>query len=416
MASLPPTDLVEDGEGASRPDDDLDEDVVADEGAIFMADAPVALPTALAQLWPAEFPTASSAKKSIRKGNFVVNGSASIAKCATLVHPGDKVSRRAKRRENFRRYEAPPTADAASLDVAYVDDALAVVVKPAGLTVLNSREDPFSVHQMLLFSLPPSKAADALRRPSAVHRIDKATHGLLLVARTALAARILTRSFDDRRVHKRYRAVIIGAPAEGDRGIVDAPLDGRDCTSEWRVVRRLKLDGRCLTLVDLFPHTGRKHQLRRHMARIGCPIVGDDEHGRETDNRAIATSVGNNAPESDEGTLGASILMLAAVELEFPHPCLNPEAAATTTDESSPDMQSSPAATAHAEDEADEYGSVAVSHVVDKASPLPPFSLGTTGSGAETTLDEARGTLRIAIGMPQAMLDLLQRCSDDEER
>ncbi|HKQ62670.1 MAG TPA: RluA family pseudouridine synthase [Candidatus Polarisedimenticolaceae bacterium] len=123
-----------------------------------------------------------------------------------------------------------------------------------------------------------------------VHRLDRDTSGVLLVAEDAATARSLSLAFEQRRVHKEYLALVAGDVA-GDAGRIDLPIGrdpasriyvrlragtGAEAVTDWRVERRL--GGR--TLLRLFPHTGRRHQLRVHLEALGHPILGDPLYGR----------------------------------------------------------------------------------------------------------------------------------------
>ena len=149
----------------------------------------------------------------------------------------------------------------------------------------------------------PCAAASALYRPHLCHRLDKPTHGLLLCAKTRDALLGAQRAFAERRVRKRYTAVVCGR-VEGENGEIDSDLDGRSAITAWRVVgrhRSLRLGGGHLTQLALYPRTGRTHQLRRHCSEVlRTPIVGDKQYG------------------GDDGGCG---LLLAALELELAHPC-----------------------------------------------------------------------------------------------
>mmetsp|Transcript_39944 Transcript_39944/g.124984 ORF Transcript_39944/g.124984 Transcript_39944/m.124984 type:complete len:273 (+) Transcript_39944:774-1592(+) len=229
------------------------------------------------------------------------------------------------------------------MTVLYEDEHLAAIYKPAGIPVHSggggdgsSGEEAKttayapkkSVRTFLPSLLAPTEEVGALRRPIHVHRLDAATSGVLLAAKTQTAVRELSRAFADRNVRKRYRAVLIGVPAVlgGDGGfnataaaavdssephVISAPVDGRASVTEWRAVnitRSLRFG--YLTTVDMWPRTGRKHQLRRHAAEVlGCPILGDTKYER--------------IPHGDEGNFGISHgmgLFLCAVELRLAHP------------------------------------------------------------------------------------------------
>ncbi len=158
------------------------------------------------------------------------------------------------------------------LTVVYEDDELAVVIKPAGLR--TSGPGPRTLVAALSHNLRPCAIFDALPRPHPVHRLDDRTAGLVICAKTRTAARRLGADFEERRVAKRYEAVVIGR-LEG-AGRVEAPVGGRPSASRWAAVQHVpsrKLGW--LTLVSLWPETGRTHQLRVHMAGLGHPLLGD---------------------------------------------------------------------------------------------------------------------------------------------
>ena len=203
-----------------------------------------------------------------------------------------------------------------TLELPYVDDWLAVVNKPPGIHVRGNHVR--TIHRAMRHNLPLSPHPDALPDPDPVHRLDCRTSGLVLIARTATARVGLSQAFEGRRITKRYRAVVLGA-LEGE-GEIDTPLDGRAALSRWRAVRTVRsLKTDWLTEVDLFPVSGRTHQLRRHITALGHPILGDDLyfHGP---------------------ILRGSGLFLAAVELTLAHPitgealhvCIDPPAKFTT--------------------------------------------------------------------------------------
>jgi tRNA pseudouridine32 synthase/23S rRNA pseudouridine746 synthase len=195
-------------------------------------------------------------------------------------------------------YLPPPGAPAC----LHEDDAILVLVKPAGLLCAPGRGDD---KQDCLVSRVRARWPDALL----VHRLDLATSGLVVMARSASVHARLSAAFRERRVDKAYEALVHGTlPA--DAGEIDLPLaadwpnrplqqvceaTGKPSLTRWRRLAR----GGC-ERVELEPVTGRTHQLRVHLAAIGCPIVGDPLYGREGD--------------------GAARLMLHATRLAFAHP------------------------------------------------------------------------------------------------
>lgn len=164
------------------------------------------------------------------------------------------------------------------LRVWHVDDALLVVEKPAGLPAVPGRTPAL---KDCVATRVQARFADAL----VVHRLDQATSGLLLMARSAAVQRALGRAFEDRAVDKRYIAVVHGVPATAS-GRIELPIGadwadrprrrvdperGREALTDWQLLDAD--EGRARLL--LTPHTGRTHQLRVHLAAIGHPIVGD---------------------------------------------------------------------------------------------------------------------------------------------
>ncbi|MFW5894090.1 MAG: RluA family pseudouridine synthase [Verrucomicrobiota bacterium] len=159
--------------------------------------------------------------------------------------------------------------------VLYCDSWFAIVNKPPGVPVMGLFES--SLELACAAAFPLSTAARTLPRAKPVHRLDVPTGGLVLVARTESVLRDLSGQFRNREVRKTYRAIVCGR-MEG-RGTLDAWLDGKSCRTDFicdAPVRSLTSDW--VTAVTLHPKTGRTHQLRRHLAGVGHPIVGDREH------------------------------------------------------------------------------------------------------------------------------------------
>ena len=193
----------------------------------------------------------------------------------------------------WRLREPPSLAPRAiPIDIVYEDDALVVVDKPVGLVVhpgAGTNETTLVEGLLATRDLPKS---DDPARPGVVHRLDKPTSGVLVVAKTEAALESLKAQFAARSVAKTYLAVVVGTIDE-DEGTIDAPVGrdparpsrmavlptGRLAQTEFDVLRRLGNK----TLVAAHPRTGRTHQLRVHFAYIGHPVVGDDTYaGRST--------------------------------------------------------------------------------------------------------------------------------------
>lgn len=237
----------------------------------------------------ARIPSKASARKAAKRGEILLNGER--AETSRFVRPGDVL----ELLESARR---PHAVFELAVPVVFEDAHLAVVNKPAGVWTSGARQ------RTLENALPPnlqvSAEVDALRRPRVVHRLDAPTQGLVACAKTASAHVALGEAFAERRVQKRYEAILVGR-LEGS-GVVDLPLEGRPARSRYAVLSHHRsLHCRWLTRVALSPETGRTHQLRKHMASLGHPILGDSLYGGEQ-------------------TLRGKGLYLAAVGLELPHP------------------------------------------------------------------------------------------------
>jgi 23S rRNA pseudouridine1911/1915/1917 synthase len=192
--------------------------------------------------------------------------------------------------------EVPPrrpqraVAEAIPLEVLYEDEDVAVVNKPAGMIVHGGAgADRGTLAGALLHRFDRLSTVGGPLRPGIVHRLDKGTSGVLLVARNDAAHRHLAEQFRTRRVEKTYLALVHGR-MEPDAGTIDLPVardlrrrtrmttrrrEGRPARTAWRVL--LRLDG--FTLVEADLHTGRTHQLRVHFAALGHPVAGDALYG-----------------------------------------------------------------------------------------------------------------------------------------
>lgn len=204
----------------------------------------------------------------------------------------------------------------------YRDDWLLAVHKPAGLLLHRS---PIDRHETE-FALQYARALNGGEHVYPIHRLDRPTSGLLLFARDPQTASALGKALMAGQISKTYQAIVRGWIAES--GLIDHPLRERDIDRrviEEQPVREARTRYRRLalteipveierypvsrySLVELYPETGRKHQLRRHMQHVAHPIVGDTNYGRTRHNRYFAERFGGGR------------LMLAATRLSFVHP------------------------------------------------------------------------------------------------
>lgn len=189
--------------------------------------------------------------------------------------------------------------------VIYEDAYVLAFDKPSGLAV-QTRGNRGTSLDHLLWTFARSNG----KRPHLVHRIDAGTSGLILAAKTKPAMRFLSQEFAERRVRKRYLALVSGTVPPDDQGRCETPLvkvgravqPGRldqgadDASTDWQIIARSDR----FALVEARPLTGRMHQIRAHLASMGCPILGDPIYGA--------------------GALTAERLMLHAAGLELTLP------------------------------------------------------------------------------------------------
>jgi 23S rRNA pseudouridine1911/1915/1917 synthase len=181
--------------------------------------------------------------------------------------------------------EVPTEPQAIALELAHEDKHVLIVNKPAGLVVHPGAGNPDWTLQNALLAFDAKLSV--LPRAGIVHRLDKDTSGLLIVARTLPAHTALVRMLEEREIHREYEAICRGVMTAG--GTVDAPIDrhptdrvrmairqsGRAAVSHYRVIKRF----RAHTHVRVQLETGRTHQIRVHLAHIDYPIVGDRVYG-----------------------------------------------------------------------------------------------------------------------------------------
>ena len=197
--------------------------------------------------------------------------------------------------------DAPPAADASvKVDVRYADDDLLVIDKPAGLVVHpGAGHDTGTLVNGLLAAFPEIATVGDPMRPGIVHRLDRDTSGLLLVARSQRAYDALVAQLAQHEVDRRYVALVWGHLAS-PRGLVDAPIgrsqsrrtrmavrdEGKPARTEYVVTETFEKPA--TSLLECRLETGRTHQIRVHLGAIGHPVVGDATYGGMRDSISIA--------------------------------------------------------------------------------------------------------------------------------
>lgn len=231
----------------------------------------------------------SQIQRLIKAGLVLVDGRR--PKASATAHPGQQIS-----------LSIPPpqpstlTPEPIPIDILYEDTDLLVLNKPAGLVV-----HPAPGHQAgtlvhaILYHCPDLPGIGEERRPGIVHRLDKETSGVMVVAKTDTAMASLATQFKGRQVKKTYIALVHGEVKQPEGQIVAdigrherdrkrmavRTRKGREAVTIYRVMKRLD----SLTLLQLQPHTGRTHQIRVHLSAIGHPVVGDKLYGGTKEKR-----------------------------------------------------------------------------------------------------------------------------------
>ena len=278
--------------------------------------------------------------RALKRGSVFVQGTPRLK--GHVVNQGDRVEYMSRPVRQHLAGAVPNPAGVPALEVEclYQDDHLAALLKPAGVSVQGDESAADLRRAANLMLPPPTSRPDALSHPKNVHRLvssrtafqpmrrrqhsalcgvlifkalpspclparqDKETSGILLFARTQSANSSLGAAFAAAGTIKKTYLALLAGLLEQDEGVVDSLVQGRPARSTWRVLDRTRsVASGWLTTVELHPETGRQHQLRRHMALEGCPILGDPRYMSE---RSRHAEVGE--------------LYLHAHAVELPHP------------------------------------------------------------------------------------------------
>ena len=229
--------------------------------------------------------TRSQTRRLMEEGHVLLNGG--VTKAGRRLRPGDRVS-----------LVLPPLVpldlapEAIPLNIIYQDMELLVVDKPAGLTVHPAPGHPsHTLVHALLALCPDLQGIGGALRPGIVHRLDKDTSGLMVVAKSSRAHLSLTEQIKDRTIRKGYLALAMGR-VEPPKGVIEAPIGrdprnrkrmavvqgGRESSTSYRVLRYFREN----SYVEVFPRTGRTHQIRVHFSSTGHPLVGDAIYAKKS--------------------------------------------------------------------------------------------------------------------------------------
>ena len=230
--------------------------------------------------------TRSNISNNINSGNILVNDK--IVKCGYRLKVGDVIS---------VKLESKVTSlipENIKLDIYYEDDDIIVVNKPSGMVVHPGAGNKTGtlVNALLYYTNGKLSDINGEARPGIVHRIDKDTSGLLLVSKTNRAHQILSDEFKNKKVKRKYIALVEGVINENS-GKIDAPIgrksgdrvkmavreNGKKAVTNFKVIERLNNT----TLIECVLETGRTHQIRVHMAYINHPVVNDPLYGHSFD-------------------------------------------------------------------------------------------------------------------------------------
>lgn len=214
--------------------------------------------------------TKSALKKALKKQQITINNNPATS--ATYIRGGETIT---------LTIQKEPVTDKipnVKLQIIHEDSFLAAVIKPAGILVSGNKFKTIAnalPHHLTKGELPDSCI------PQPVHRLDFGTSGILLCGKTQKSIRLLNKMFEEKQISKSYFAITAGEMT--DSGRISSPVDHKEALSLYRITKKITSEKyHFLNLLTLEPKTGRRHQLRKHLASIGHPILGDQEYGMDT--------------------------------------------------------------------------------------------------------------------------------------
>lgn len=267
----------------------------------------------------------------IEKGEVLVNGAA--AKASLRLRGEEQIT------VTGPPHAAPLRAipEEIALDIVYEDDDLAIVNKPAGMMVhagagaTDDARNRGTLVNALLHHFQKLSSVGGELRPGIVHRLDRATSGLMVVAKNYESHRRLAKQFSAREVHKTYIALVHGWPKQ-DRGTIQSAISrhsqrrtrmttkgfgGRDAVTHYVVKRKIDSPYGKFALVELTIETGRTHQIRVHISSLGNPVVGDALYGAPGELRSQSNK---RRAAGMPATLALNRNFLHSAALELTHP------------------------------------------------------------------------------------------------
>lgn len=247
-------------------------------------------------------PTKSALKKSLKKGLITRNGE--LAQTSDWIEKGQVFKLYAEELQQEKKVFK------LKLEVLYEDDILAVIHKPSGYPTNGNYFK--TIENALPFNLKATSAKDQLPYPQPVHRLDNPTSGVLLISKTQSAKTLLSVLFENHDIQKSYTAIVEGL-FKSTEGEIKSDIEGKSSLTKFQVESIFQKNGKNFSLLNLYPNTGRTHQLRIHLSSIGHPIVGDKMYGAEFKKEKLllhASSLQFQHPKTQKSL---------TIKTEFPH-------------------------------------------------------------------------------------------------